>query len=79
MDWGEVLRGALIGAVAGGVGSALFFGLAILVLPRRRCPDCQYLLPRFRVPKDSRQALWGGWTCPECGCQVDRKGRKIEG
>jgi transposase len=25
-----------------------------------------------------KQALWGGWTCPNCGCEVDRQGNAIE-
>lgn len=44
------------------------------------CPDCKRSLPRgqVRVPKSVRQALWGGSTCMNCGCEVDKWGNKIE-
>jgi hypothetical protein len=41
-----------------------------------RSPDCGAILPKFRMPASGRQALWGGWICPECGCAVDRKGNR---
>ena len=73
----ELFVGLIIGAVAGGVG-----GLAVLVyalLPRpKKCRECGELLPKIREPANRRQALWGGWTCPACGCEADRRGRKIE-
>jgi hypothetical protein len=27
-------------------------------------------------PATQEEALWGGWTCPQCGCQVDKYGRE---
>jgi hypothetical protein len=41
------------------------------------CPKCGAKLPAIRKPTSLRQMLWGGWTCPACGCEVDRKGRPI--
>jgi hypothetical protein len=35
--------------------------------------------PKDRWPRNWRQRLWGGWTCPNCGCEVDRKGKKVSG
>ena len=71
----------LIGAVFGGIAGGLAAGLAVLVwvllTPARPCPDCGTSLPKFRKPANRRQALWGGSTCPECGCEVDRRGRKV--
>jgi hypothetical protein len=68
----------LVGGIVGGIGG----GLAVLVLglvsPRRTCPDCGEQFPRYRKPANRRQTLWGGWTCARCGCEVDRRGRKIE-
>jgi hypothetical protein len=29
-----------------------------------------------RVPKGMEETLWGGWTCPNCGCKVDKYGRE---
>ena len=37
-----------------------------------KCPECQKPLPAFRLPRNMRQFLWGGWTCPSCGLEVDR-------
>jgi hypothetical protein len=42
------------------------------------CPDCGLQMPKFRTPHSLRQALWGGWTCRDCGCEMDKWGQKIE-
>jgi RNase P subunit RPR2 len=44
---------------------------------RTMCPRCQTLMATFRWPGSVKQALWGGWTCPSCGCQMDRSGREL--
>jgi hypothetical protein len=41
------------------------------------CPRCHTVMPSVRAPQSWRQALWGGWSCPHCGCQVDKWGREI--
>ncbi|MBH25147.1 MAG: hypothetical protein CMH57_11980 [Myxococcales bacterium] len=41
------------------------------------CPDCDLPMPPVRTPKNTRQALWGGWTCPDCGCEMDKYGEAI--
>jgi predicted RNA-binding Zn-ribbon protein involved in translation (DUF1610 family) len=41
------------------------------------CPDCGRELSLIRKPTSFRQAIWGGWTCPTCGCHVDRWGLRI--
>jgi len=60
----------LIGGIAG--------GLAVLavacLLPRKSCPKCSTLLPRFRKPTDAREAMLGGWHCPSCGARIARDG-----
>lgn len=38
------------------------------------CPECGTEVPTFRRPASVRQALWGGWTCSECGTEMDRHG-----
>lgn len=38
------------------------------------CPGCDTPMPAFRRPTSFRQALWGGWTCENCGTEVDRHG-----
>ena len=41
------------------------------------CPQCKSPLPHRRFPTSLTQFLWGGWTCKQCGCEVDSSGRKI--
>lgn len=36
------------------------------------CPRCGTTAPRIRQPQTLRQAMWGGWTCPTCGTEVDK-------
>lgn len=42
------------------------------------CPDCGTQQPRIRMPKSLREALWGGTTCNNCGCKMDKFGQKIK-
>jgi hypothetical protein len=42
------------------------------------CPDCDKKLPFVRKPANIRQLLWGGYTCPACGCELDKYGHKID-
>jgi len=44
-----------------------------------RCPECGARAPIVRVPKNLRQALWGGHTCDRCGCEFDKWGREVRG
>jgi len=41
------------------------------------CPKCGEQLPALRVPKDMHELMWGGWTCPKCGCRMDKWGKEI--
>ena len=41
------------------------------------CPRCKTPLPKVRYPRSPRQSFSGGWTCPVCGCGVDRRGEEI--
>jgi hypothetical protein len=41
------------------------------------CPRCGGGAGPFRVPKNSKQALWGGRTCKSCGCHMDKWGREL--
>jgi hypothetical protein len=72
----NILDGALIGAVTGGicgVGGVLVWAL---LMPAKGCPECDAPLPKFGR-KHARPGFWGGWICPECGCEIDRKGNKV--
>jgi len=42
------------------------------------CPNCDEKMPALRIPKDIHQLMWGGWTCPNCGCKMDKFGNKVE-
>jgi hypothetical protein len=52
----------------------LLAGFAI----NRICPQCNTPLPQRRKPTSARQTLLGGWTCRNCGCEVDRHGQKLK-
>jgi hypothetical protein len=41
------------------------------------CPKCDEKVPAFRSPTSTKQALWGGWTCLNCGCEIDKWGNEI--
>ena len=71
----------VVSTIAGGIAGSLavlILGLAMSLIKRVKCPDCGEHLPHFRKPANLKQALWGGYTCPICGCEVDRRGRKIK-
>jgi hypothetical protein len=73
-----------VGWVPEGLIKLLFLLTGILpplatafIVRRLVCPDCSKVAPRFRLPENRRQELWGGWTCPACGCEVDSAGDKV--
>lgn len=42
------------------------------------CIECGTPMPTVRKPASWRQAMWGGWTCAECGFELDKWGRPTE-
>jgi hypothetical protein len=34
------------------------------------CPRCNAVLPQVRKPRSRKQAMWGGWTCLNCGAEL---------
>ena len=40
------------------------------------CPECNTPMPKIRKPKNLSQVFWGGCTCNNCGCEVDKYGNK---
>jgi DNA-directed RNA polymerase subunit RPC12/RpoP len=51
--------------------------MVLLGIKRARnvaCPRCGTQPPAFRRPTSTRQMLWGGWTCSNCGAELDRRG-----
>ena len=59
-----------------GLVVAVLLGLMWVMSKPKTCPRCGMLQPRFRKPQGARELLWGGWTCPNCGCRMDRYGRE---
>jgi hypothetical protein len=41
------------------------------------CPRCGKSMPQIRTPSSPSQALWGGFTCDRCGCNIDKWGRVV--
>ncbi|MGO8690278.1 MAG: hypothetical protein ACLQLG_11645 [Thermoguttaceae bacterium] len=69
--------GAIIIALAGGIAG----GYKVLQMSRearqRPCPNCGQMLGSGKPGKRTwEQVLWGGGTCPGCGCDVDRHGNE---
>jgi len=58
-----MLEGAIIGAVAGGLGGLM----AVLFRKSKPCPDCKAPLPNPAARK-----------CPKCGCRLNGKGEKLD-
>lgn len=45
-------------------------------LKKVSCPACDKELPRARRPTSLKQVMWGGYTCPACGVDIDKWGRR---
>ena len=43
---------------------------------RGGCPECHMPVPQFRTPTSFRQAFLGGWTCDNCGTEMDMHGAR---
>jgi hypothetical protein len=41
------------------------------------CPECGSELDAITEPTSIRQLIWGGWTCRDCGCELDKWGWPI--
>jgi hypothetical protein len=41
------------------------------------CPKCSTPAPIIRKPTSKQETLWGGWTCTNCGCKMDKWGNEI--
>jgi len=72
----EIIGGAIIGAVVGGIVALILLVGALLFRPKP-CVECGAPAAIIRMPANRLQMLWGGWTCSECGCEMDGRGRKV--
>jgi hypothetical protein len=66
----------IIGFLLVGYGTLVQNGWGINLKPVI-CPSCNCEMARVREPKSLREALWGGGTCVNCGCEIDKWGRRI--
>lgn len=57
--------------------TVIAFKMTKEVNDRGGCPTCGTPVPMYRQPSSIRQAFWGGWTCEECGTEMDRRGRQL--
>lgn len=75
--------GVLIIVVLGAVGAFIWMQTkakgrwGVGALSGRKCPRCGTQLPMIRKPASASEMMWGGWTCPQCGCKIDKYGREI--
>lgn len=72
------MKVVIIGAIVGGIIGGLCPVFIALFSANKLCPKCSTELPKFRKPTNSHQRMWGGWTCPNCSCEIDRKGNLRE-
>jgi hypothetical protein len=70
-----VLTGSIVATIA--IVMAIAASLQKQVNAKGGCPKCGTPVPMFRNPKSLRQALWGGWTCSNCGTEMDRSGNQV--
>ena len=40
------------------------------------CPKCKHEQPKVRKPNGLKDALWGGFTCSNCNCKMDKFGKE---
>jgi hypothetical protein len=45
---------------------------------RAHCANCHAAQPLVRRPRNERQAMWGGTTCPQCGAELDKWGDVVK-
>jgi hypothetical protein len=64
----------LIGIVAGVIGGIVGPLVLVLLLPRKKCPDCGEFLSRLRNCWNTPGVVR---KCVKCGCGVNLKGEKV--
>lgn len=77
MSWGGLLFILVIGACVCAFVVSFLIGIAKhfrLHLKRIDCPVCGKTVPFACHPTSSRQVQFGGWTCRECGAELDEMG-----
>jgi hypothetical protein len=49
-----------------------------ICLTKPKCLKCGEPAPLVRMPASWNQTLWGGWTCTQCGFELDKFGNPVE-
>jgi hypothetical protein len=55
-----------------------FYALSTWTWATPDCPSCGTKQPARRKPTSLRQLVWGGWSCANCGTEIDRHGKAID-
>lgn len=72
-----LLTPGIIGGIIGGIVAAFYVTRMNIKLRSQPCPRCGQVLGEKKPgARNMTQVIWGGWTCPECGCDVDRHGKE---
>lgn len=65
----------LNGALIGGITAAIVIVVMTILRKRIKCPKCDTEQPKMRKPTSFHQAMMGGFTCQNCGAEMDARGR----
>ncbi len=68
----------LNGAIIGSISAAIIIIMMTIIRKPIKCPNCDAKQPKFRKPTSFRQAMMGGFTCQNCGAEMDARGRLRE-
>jgi len=67
----------MVGGIVGGIAAVIQVLRANRRVRRLPCPRCHQVLGWKRPGKSTMRArFWGRWTCPGCGCEIDRHGNE---
>lgn len=74
------LTPGVVGGIIGGIVAAIYVARMNIKMRARPCPRCHQVLGNKQpAARSVKQILVGGWTCPACGCDVDRHGKERAG
>ena len=67
----------LTAVIVGGITATVVVVAVAGLVPRKSCPQCSTVLPRIRKPVSKREAMLGGWHCPNCNAKIARNGSLV--
>jgi hypothetical protein len=77
MDMDSWMIPGVVGGIMGGVVAAMVVTHMNQKVRANPCPHCGQPLTGKKPGKRTwTQVIWGGWICPDCGCDVDRFGKE---